>query len=187
MPWSGVSRRALGLSDAEIDELLLPVGINLPEEARVWWRWHNGQQVASDGTVHTLAGREILSRERAVQWHERFRVIDYGAFGVDGLIPLLMEQPVIHIDCSRNFADPVPVYTIGHGEGSELVLGSLGDLVAAILDLLDEAWQIGADGHVRRNQQQETRRGRPRRGCSRGRRGPERRPSCPTRRSGTAS
>jgi len=57
-----------GLSDAQIDELLLPAGIDLPEEARVWWRWHDGQQVAADGTVLTLGGRQFPSLESSVEW-----------------------------------------------------------------------------------------------------------------------
>jgi hypothetical protein len=145
-----------GLIDAQIDELLLPVGINPPEEARLWWRWHNGQQIASDGTVDTLAGRQIMPLNDSVEWYERFRGINYGAFGVDGLIPVLMQQPMIYIDCSRGFDDPVPVFTIGHGEEPELVLGSLGDLVAGMLDLIESnVWQIGPDGHVRRDHRQE--------------------------------
>ena len=35
-------RAAPGLSDQEIDDLLAPTGFELPEEMRIWWRWHNG-------------------------------------------------------------------------------------------------------------------------------------------------
>lgn len=31
-----------GLTDDEIDDLMAPLGLELPEEARVWWRWHDG-------------------------------------------------------------------------------------------------------------------------------------------------
>ena len=31
-----------GLTDSEIDALSRPHDLDLPEEARVWWRWHNG-------------------------------------------------------------------------------------------------------------------------------------------------
>ncbi len=31
-----------GLTDAEIDTLVAPLGLDLPEEARTWWRWHDG-------------------------------------------------------------------------------------------------------------------------------------------------
>ena len=31
-----------GLTDAEMDALTEPLGIVLPEEARVWWGWHDG-------------------------------------------------------------------------------------------------------------------------------------------------
>ncbi len=35
-------RLSPGLTDARIDELTVPYGITLPEEARVWWRFSNG-------------------------------------------------------------------------------------------------------------------------------------------------
>lgn len=145
-----------GLSDEQIDDWLLPVGINLPEEARIWWRWHNGQEVTPEGKVHTLAGRQFMAVEAAVDWYEKFRGINHGAYGLDGLIPVLIEQPTIWVDCSRGFDDPVPVYTIGHGEEPVLVLGSLGDLVAGMLELLESgAWLVAADGYVRRNHDQD--------------------------------
>jgi hypothetical protein len=31
-----------GLTDAEMDALTKPLGIGLPNEARVWWGWHDG-------------------------------------------------------------------------------------------------------------------------------------------------
>lgn len=31
-----------GLTDDEIDALIDPLGLVLPEELRVWWRWHDG-------------------------------------------------------------------------------------------------------------------------------------------------
>jgi hypothetical protein len=31
-----------GLTDAEMDALTEPLGIVLPDEARVWWGWHDG-------------------------------------------------------------------------------------------------------------------------------------------------
>ena len=31
-----------GLTDAQIDERITPLGVVLPEELRTWWRWHDG-------------------------------------------------------------------------------------------------------------------------------------------------
>jgi hypothetical protein len=84
-----------------------------------------------------------------VEWYENFRGLDAG-FGVDGLLLALMRQPMIYFDCSRGFDDPVPVYTIGHGEEPRLMLASIGDLVVAINDLLDcSAWFVDPEGHIR--------------------------------------
>lgn len=33
-----------GLGDDEIDEITGPVGLELPEEVRAWWRWHDGDR-----------------------------------------------------------------------------------------------------------------------------------------------
>lgn len=37
-----LSRFNAGLTDAEIDALTMPLGIELPEEPRIWWKWRNG-------------------------------------------------------------------------------------------------------------------------------------------------
>jgi hypothetical protein len=40
-----------GLSDAEMDEMTAVIGLVLPGEARVLWRWHDG--VPGDGRPNT--------------------------------------------------------------------------------------------------------------------------------------
>jgi hypothetical protein len=138
-----------GLTDTQIDELLLPAGIDLPEEARVWWRFYDGQQVADDGTVLTLGGRQFPSLEYAVEWYEQFRGMFYETDGVDGLLLALLEQPVLHFDCSRGRDQPVPVYAIPHAAPAHVVCGSIGDLVLAIEELFDcGALAVNADGRV---------------------------------------
>jgi hypothetical protein len=138
-----------GLRDAEIDALLMPVGIDLPEEARIWWRWHDGVEVMPDGRVHSLAGRQLLTLSQAVEVYEQFRGLNNELYGVDGLIQLFGEQPTIYADCSRRPQDPVPIYTIGHTGPCELALGSIGDLVLGIIDLLEcGALSVDPEGHV---------------------------------------
>jgi cell wall assembly regulator SMI1 len=34
-----------GLSEAEMEALVDPLGLRLPTEARVWWGWHDGVEV----------------------------------------------------------------------------------------------------------------------------------------------
>jgi hypothetical protein len=40
--WPGVERLNPGLTDEEIDAATQPLGLRLPTEVRIWWRWHNG-------------------------------------------------------------------------------------------------------------------------------------------------
>ena len=37
-----VAGLAPGLTDTEIDALTEPIGLRLPAEPRLWWRWHDG-------------------------------------------------------------------------------------------------------------------------------------------------
>jgi hypothetical protein len=46
-----------GLSDAEMDALVSPLGLRLPHEARVWWGWHDGTD--SDLLSHGI-GNQIV-------------------------------------------------------------------------------------------------------------------------------
>lgn len=66
-----------GLSDEQIDELMAPTGLILPEEARVWWSWHNGvalEPLPGLGALHFgLGGWDVLSLEQAVAEYWRNR------------------------------------------------------------------------------------------------------------------
>jgi len=37
-----IETMAPGLTDAQIDEIIGPADLRLPDEARAWWRWHDG-------------------------------------------------------------------------------------------------------------------------------------------------
>jgi cell wall assembly regulator SMI1 len=47
-----------GLTDNEIDDLMMPTGLTLPLEARQWWRYHNG----------VIDDREVNDRALAATW-----------------------------------------------------------------------------------------------------------------------
>jgi len=36
-----------GLPDEKIDDLIAPTGLTLPDELRIWWRWHDGADEAA--------------------------------------------------------------------------------------------------------------------------------------------
>lgn len=144
---------APGLTDEQIDELLLPAGITLPEEARVWCRWHNGIRKDASPNAHSFAWRELLSLEYAVEWYEMFRGMNFEAWGVDGLLCPLGEKPRIYFDCSGPTDEPVPIYAQNdETEAPGMVLGSIGDLVLAMLEYFELGiWTIDTDGAIRGN------------------------------------
>ena len=58
-----VARLAPGLTDAEMDDLMRPLGLTLPEEDRVWWRWHDGLTDQTFGPRFWLLPLEAAIRE----------------------------------------------------------------------------------------------------------------------------
>lgn len=63
LPW--LSARRQPLSDDEMDQLTQPVGIELPPELRLWWRWFNG--ATRPRRVELTPVLEILSLELALR------------------------------------------------------------------------------------------------------------------------
>ena len=74
-----------GLSDAEMDALTEPVGIILPEEARVWWGWHDGTDplkidpIRGEQFAMLAPGRIFLPLGQAVKECQTSRVVIWGA------------------------------------------------------------------------------------------------------------
>jgi hypothetical protein len=62
-------RSAPGLSDDQMESAIAPLGLLLPDEARTWWRWRNGQVDRLDGLF--CPGFRPLSIQEAVE-HYRF-------------------------------------------------------------------------------------------------------------------
>ena len=58
-----VARLAPGLTDAEMDDVMRPLGLTLPEEDRVWWRWHDGLTDPTFGPKIPVRFREAAIRE----------------------------------------------------------------------------------------------------------------------------
>lgn len=61
-----------GLSDHEIDLLCQKVGIDLPDEPRTWWKWHNGASYAvgdidSSDLLSAGPGNMLLPLELAIE------------------------------------------------------------------------------------------------------------------------
>jgi SMI1/KNR4 family protein SUKH-1 len=121
------------LSDEEIDAILTPLGIDLPEEARRWWRWHNGALNDDQIGPHYLLGeRPVYSLQRAAdnwaelgelllegwQWPSHFAVLQVAG-----------TKPWLFVFCGRARDAPVPVYVQEDIGTPEELLPSIGELV----------------------------------------------------------
>jgi hypothetical protein len=138
---------APGLTDEQIDELLLPAGIDLPEEARVWWRWHDGTRPDAPAIARTFGGREPCSLDSTVELYELERSSVVELYGLDGLLVPVDERPHIYFDCAGSRDEPVAIFWQNDVETPTAVLGSIGDLVIGWLELLDcGAWAVQRDG-----------------------------------------
>lgn len=74
----------------------------------------------------------------------------YAVWGLDGLLSPLGEKPLIYFDCTGPNDEPVAVYSqYDETEAPQVAVGSIGDLVLAILEYFDRgAWTIDPDGAV---------------------------------------
>ena len=96
-----VDALAPGLTDQQIDALTAPYGIELPEEARVWWRWHNGSDAdVADPAWYFLPSRHILSLQYALGEHANERDLMREAGEPEALLRPVGEKPVIQFCCA---------------------------------------------------------------------------------------
>lgn len=129
-----------GIADAELDALTAPLGIKLPAEARVWWRYASGvARSAPLSSVGLSASWWWAPLEEIV--HECREMREIASEGVplgkpglfkDSWLPIVIGDAILVIDTSQ----PViaPVYTIDFADlepgGSYTpILPSLGSLV----------------------------------------------------------
>lgn len=139
---------APGLDDEEIDAVLLPLGIDLPEEARVWWRWHDGPRAeAAPIARHLFGGREALALRMEADVYASEGETMKEVWGVEKLLSPVTDKPAIYFGCGGRRDDPVPIYTQNDVEAPSEVLASIGELVLAWVDLMDRGvWIPRADG-----------------------------------------
>ena len=80
-----------GLSGAEIDALVLPLGLRLPVEARLWWEWHDGTD--RDASVTSIEGNllgpvlRLLRLDDAVNAYRSACQLANDAAGESGMAP----------------------------------------------------------------------------------------------------
>jgi hypothetical protein len=128
---------APGLSNAEIDALTQPFDLALPEEARRWWRWHNGVVTGTPGTDWSLTPRRSLfDLATALEIFGSSREDRAELDGVHSWIQPVGEKPLIFFACDGPDDEPVPVYTQQDIEDPILALPSIGELVALWAQLI---------------------------------------------------
>jgi hypothetical protein len=139
---------APGLSDDQIDALLQPLGIDLPEEARVWWRWHNGARLdAAPITRNLLGGGDPLPLELEAEVYASEHGAMKQVWEVEKLLGPIGGKPKIYFCCAGPREQPVPIYTQDDIEAPAEVLPSIGELVLAWIELIQEGvWTPRADG-----------------------------------------
>lgn len=137
-----VEHWAPGLDDRRIDELLAPLGIDLPEEARAWWRWHNGTVPGALPTgTYIIPSRDLMSLEHAVDLvplaEERVEIFDMPELAKH--FKLVSNKPIIYVDCNGPRDAPAPIYSQNDDpEPPQLALPSMGELITIWSRLIDD-------------------------------------------------
>jgi hypothetical protein len=139
---------APGLADEQIDALLQPLGIDLPEEARVWWRWHDGILKDAPHPTEISPGRAHLPlryvAERYAALADEMSELD----DIDALLAPVTEKPALYFHCAVPRDAPVPVYSQNDDVvAPRLVLPSIGELIVGWIELIDRGvWRTNPDG-----------------------------------------
>lgn len=134
---------APGLSDAQIDDIAGPAGLQMPEEVRVWWRWHNGVRPGSPSDHWMIVpGRMLLALEPEVA---AYREVGRD----DGLLMPFSEKPHIYVACRANGNVPAPVYYETYDASPHLALPSFGELILGWIRYIDSGgYPSGPDGWI---------------------------------------
>jgi cell wall assembly regulator SMI1 len=152
-----------GLSDAEMDEMTAAVGLVLPGEARVLWRWHDG--VPEDGRANPLGAfrKRFLRLSEAVNGHRQSRKVVLDVAKDDPVeddpdmhyrpswLPLLGPQHPLVIDCAVGVDEPTPLRLVDLEDPDEPFVRarSLGEAVRLWSNALDRGlwkWDAAKQG-----------------------------------------
>lgn len=131
---------APGRSDAAIDALLRPLGIELPDEARIWWRWRDGVRPGATDADHMFGWRAMLSLEQAAALYAEERDVWEGIYGVPKLLSPVDEKPGVFFFCGGAANAPVPVYGQNDIDAPAEILPSIGELVDRWTDVMLSGW-----------------------------------------------
>lgn len=138
---------APGLSDAEIDSLTAPHGFALPEEARRWWRWHNGVTVDVRPPANEITPRRpLLTLAESLGVFASDREARRQVHGVDHWLMPVSDRPFLFFACGGPPDAPVPVFA-EEDLDPEPAMASIGELVKAWTELIETgAFTTDANG-----------------------------------------
>lgn len=121
-----------GLAREQMDVLTEPHGFVLPDEAALWWGWHNGA-----GAAEIIPTRQLVTLEGAVE------ILAVGGgdmedtFGLTRMLIALNEQPWLWFDCRGAKDAPVPVYAGSKANQPRVAAESIGEMVLIMITALE--------------------------------------------------
>jgi hypothetical protein len=136
-----------GLIREQMDALTEPHGFVLPNEAAMWWGWHNGA-----GTAELMPDRRAVSLETTMAG---YAMVDSGlneVWGLTRLVTIVNEQPWLWFDCRVARDAAVPVYAGYTSNKPTVATESIGDMVLILIAAL-EAGAYTTDEHGAWNEQ----------------------------------
>lgn len=136
-----------GLSDTEIDAVLEPLGIDLPEEARVWWRWRNGTDPSAPAGKTLFGDRHFLSLQQNVEYYEDLNAI-WEDDGYTKLLQPVDQKPYIFFDCRGLRDASVPVLWTEDIYPLEAFAPSIGSLIRRWIEVLNSGNITVADDGI---------------------------------------
>jgi cell wall assembly regulator SMI1 len=150
-----VDEAAPGLDAHAQDRITASVDLTLPDEARVWWGWHDGSPGWAHGTYLGYCGEELVSLQTATEIARSLR--DLASEFIDGgevdashapwspaWLPLARTRYAVALDCGVASNEASPIRNVSFEDfasAREIVVPSLGTLVSWWCEAIDEdAW-----------------------------------------------
>ena len=98
---------APGLTDTQIDQIIEPWELQLPEEVRAWWRWRNGGPLGH--SVYVLPHRVMPNLKEAI-WSHVYDVESGREDYADpkGAVQPIDREPVVFVQCVASGNMPAP-------------------------------------------------------------------------------
>jgi cell wall assembly regulator SMI1 len=140
-----------GLSDSEIDDLTSGHGLRLPEEARTWWRWHDGvmrdvpdaqAQIGpairfpslTEALAYRTRERQALASTSPTNWEELWPAewlpVAYG-----------LAPPTVVCDCSTEYSETTPIRVLYWDD--EEMFEPKAQSMLEMVELWNRAWAMG--------------------------------------------